>query len=417
MSAELERRAILAVLSTGDLATLQTCGVTVDWFTDDVQAKHAFDVISRYASDPLTQGTVPSSSYMAERAPLFHAAGWDRSETTLQLAAALRVKRLRRLVTKAMSAAEVQLLADPEAAHSTLLAELTGRDVTALMSRGRETVLRDLAPVLHEKYLESSAKAGVTGLETPFPALTYQTKGWQRGDMYVYFAAPKAGKSWLMLRTALHAYHVRPQQNVLFVTSEMPAEQLSARLVCMMYGWDFNQWRDRQMPEATINRLLQTDMEGRFHFFQPSGYGVKAIAEVRSRIVSLNMQGGVSGVWWDGHYRSAESEEHTDIYDLVRKTRAMALEPELLQPPVQLAAQEGSKAGAPTHKAYRQEASLMMYLTKVAPDLLLFQTTDVREGPSLEMEISVDFSRTQFTEARARLEGRESGENTMTAMV
>ena len=53
----------------------------------------------------------------------------------------------------------------------------------------------------------------------------------------------------------------------------------------------------------------------------------------------------------------------------------------------------------------------MMYTSKVSPDTLLFQTTDVREGPSLEMEIKVDFSRTSFTQAEAQVEGKESEES------
>ena len=89
----------------------------------------------------------------------------------------------------------------------------------------------------------------------------------------------------------------------------------------------------------------------------------------------------------------------------MRSTRRLALDPSLLQPPIIVTSQEGSKKGQATHNAYGQEASLMMYVTKTAPDRLMLQTTAVREGPSVELEIGVSFQTMSFLEMTAQVEG------------
>lgn len=411
MSIDLQRKVVRAIIQSGDLATFLQSGISVDWF-DDLQAKQAFDIIVNYSQAPETSGKVPGVEYLQARAAMIAPlpGGTDLlkpEDHNAQLAQAMRVTRLRRLVSDAWKRVETSVLvSNPEEAHQQLLEALTGREISALRSSGRKTNLSDLASAAYDRYTTQVTTEGVTGVLTPFEALTYAVKGWNRGELYCLFAPPKSLKSWIMLACALRAFQT-DSRHVLFITSEMPAEQLAGRLVCMMHGWDFNHWRDRTIPEPIIRQLLAVDLERRFHFYQPSGTGEQALAEVRSVIASLNMQGGVSLVLWDGHYRSAGSEEHEDIYHLVRRTRAMALEPEILQPSVLITAQEGSKPGAPTHKAYRQEASLMMYVTKISPDSLMFQTTDVREGPSLEMEIGVDFTRTALWQREARVEGRD----------
>ena len=116
----------------------------------------------------------------------------------------------------------------------------------------------------------------------------------------------------------------------------------------------------------------------------------------------------MSVVFWDGHYRSASKQEWEFIYDLTRKTRALALEPEILRPPVVVATQEGSTKGQATHAVYRQESSLMMYLTKTASNRALLQTTKVREGPSVEVDIEIDFKRTMITQLSSKSEVGET---------
>jgi hypothetical protein len=118
--------------------------------------------------------------------------------------------------------------------------------------------------------------------------------------------------------------------------------------------------------------------------------------------------GGVDLILWDGHYRSASSEDWECVYRLVRMTRALALEKEINQPPIILTTQEGSQKGQASRKAYSQEASLMAYISKLAMGLVMLQTTAVREGPSVELEISVNLEDGVISQLSAKSETDES---------
>jgi hypothetical protein len=384
---QLQQKLIHAIVQTGDLASVQEAGVDVDWL-DDLSAKSALQAILDYSNSPRTAGQVPGVSYLAQRLAMVPGV-YDTSETLSQILEAVRTARLSELNGMAFAKAMALNATDPVAARLMAIEALTGSDIEALSATGREITLEGLLPILFKDYAESMASSGVTGVLTPFEALTNTTKGWQRGELYTVYASAGSYKSWVLLAYALVALR-NTHGHVLIVTSEMPAEQLGVRLVCLMHGWNFNSYRDREIPLPQVAQMLGQEFGSRVHFHQPTGHDAQAIAEVRNRIKKLNMIGGVSLVLWDGHYRSASKQDWEYIYDLVRKTRALALEKEILQPPIIVATQEGSEKGKATHAVYRQESSLMMFLTKVALGRILMQTTKVREGPSVEIEIDVN---------------------------
>ena len=398
---EVGRKLIHAVLNTGDLVPLQTAGITIDWL-DDIQEKRALQAILDYSNDMATIGQVPGRSFLISRMAMVPGV-YDPGESVPQLVEAMKSLRLSKLMAAAMQAASSLNVEDPAGAYAGLMEALTSKDIESLRTRGRELSLHDLVPEIFSNYAESVSAAGVTGVPTPFEALTYTTKGWQRGDMYCLYAPKKSFKSWVLLLFLLTALRTN-EGNVLLVTSEMPPAQLGVRLLCLMNGWDFNLYRDRKIPLKSISKMLSQDGRDRVHFYQPSGFDEQAIAEVRAQVKRLNLMGGVSLVLWDGHYRSASKQEWEFIYNLTRKTRALALEPEILRPPIIVATQEGSTKGQATHAVYGQEASLMLYGTKTGPSRLLLQTTAVREGPSVEIEVEVDLRRSLITQVSSKSE-------------
>lgn len=405
MSLDVGRKLIHAVLATGDLSSVQTAGISVDWL-DDVQEKRALQAIMEYASATDTIGQVPGTSYLVRRMAMVPGA-YDGSETVPQLVEAMKSYRMGRLLSLAMQEASSLNSSDPMGAYSKLMAALTSRDIESLRSRGREQSLQDLVPEIFQHYMDSISAQGITGVPTPFAALTHSTKGWQRGDMYCLYASKKSFKSWIMLLFMIVALR-SCEGHVLFVTSEMPPAQLGVRLLCLLNGWNFNDYRDRKIGIRTVVKMLSQDGRDRIHFYQPTGFDEQAVAEVRGQIKRLNLMGGVSLVLWDGHYRSASKQEWEFIYNLTRKTRALALEPEILRPPIIVATQEGSTKGQATHAVYGQEASLMLYGTKTGPSRLLMQTTAVREGPSVEMEVEVDLKRSLITQVSSKSEVGEA---------
>ena len=398
MTPDLERQLVLAVIEGGSFAEALSAGITVDWL-DDIQAKTAWQAITEYTNDTRTAGKVPGRSYLVERMAMV--AGFRGSETIDQLVAAMRVARLRKLNAMAIEAAVSMNTENPSEAHAALLKALTSPEIEQLRSNGRSTSLADLVPALFKVYVSSMATAGVTGVPTSLGGITQTTKGWQRGELYCLYAPSGNFKSFLMLLFMIDAFRSF-SGNVLFVTSEMPAEQCAVRTLCMLNGWNFNDYRDRSMPVPQVSAMLKQAGAERLHFYQPSGFDIQAIAEVRTKIQELNMKGGVSLVLWDGHYRSASKPEWDLISDLVKKTRALALEPEILQPPIIVSAQEGSEKGKPTNAVYRHESSLMMYLTKTSPNRALLQTTKVREGVNVEIDIEINFRNSSIVQLASK---------------
>ena len=403
----LDHRVIQCVVATGRLDVFQRLGVSVDWF-QDAAAKAAWVAVQEYA-EAQRADVVPSRDYLVERGAVIPGE-WQADCTPEQLAEALTVARHKQLNARILHDFATANGSDPERAVREMLEQISTPEYEGLRTRGRETTFKALAPQIYDEYVASSSSGGVLGVETPFPALTYTTKGWQRGNLYCLYAPQKSMKSFVMLLFGLHAWRTRPTENVLFVTSEMPSEELTVRLACMMHGWNFNHWRDRELPRGTVAKILATDLDERWHWYQPSGQGLQALSEVRARISALNMRGGVSLVVWDGHYRSAASEEWEDVYSLVRHTRMMALEHAIQRPAVIISAQEGSQRGKVSHKAYTREASLMMFQEKISSDRLVMRTTAVREGPSLEMDIAVSWSTSSFVEDMPKIEGVSADE-------
>lgn len=397
----LQCRFIHRLLQTGDLGPVREAGVTEDWLSN-FQCKGALFAINDYAENPKTRGQVPGMSYLAARIATVPAVP-DTGESLEQLVEALKIGRYGHLLSTSVARAYTDISTNPALVHQQLMEELTSPELEAMRSQGRETSLHDLAPSLFQTYVKSMKDAGVTGVQTPFPTLTYSTKGWQRGAVYTYFAAVKSYKTWCGLMAGVTAFN-NYEGNVLVVSGEMPAEQCAVRVLCLLNGWNFNEYRDRRIGLPQIGAMFKNDEKKRFHFFQPSGFDLQAIAQVRAKIQRLNLRGGVSLVIWDGHYRSASVQDWECIYQLVRRTQMLAAEPGLLQPPILMVTQEGSKKGKATHAVYEQESSLMVYLTKTAPGKVLLQTPAVREGPAVEIEVAVNLRYGMITEVGARIE-------------
>jgi replicative DNA helicase len=401
----LDAKIIHAILAEKDLGAVLSAGITTEWFEDPISSA-AYAKILDYSKLTDASGQVPGRSYL-EQLGLVPFGEYDGSETLIQLVEAKRLDRLRKLIMSATGDITGTIFSDPEGSLQTLLKGLNSKEIQSLTTHGRKSSLQSLTPTLLDWYSTSLSTSGVTGIHTPFPALTDCIKGWQRGEMYCLYAPVKSYKSWILFACAVEAYK-RGTGNILIITSEMPSEQCAVRMLCLLNNWSFGKYRDRKLPLPVVQEMLNADQNNRIHFYQPSGFDEQAIGEIRAEVQRLNTMGGVDLILWDGHYRSASSEDWECVYRLVRMTRALALEKEINQPPIILTTQEGSQKGQASRKAYSQEASLMAYISKLAMGLVMLQTTAVREGPSVELEISVNLEDGVISQLSAKSETDES---------
>lgn len=71
------------------------------------------------------------------------------------------------------------------------------------------------------------AKQGMLGIPTPWKTLNKVTQGWQPGDVAVFLARPKVGKTFLAMLLAIHA--MLKGYSVLFASMEMLPKRLEVR--------------------------------------------------------------------------------------------------------------------------------------------------------------------------------------------
>jgi len=305
--------------------------------------------------------------------------------------------------------AEVQmtLQQDPLGAHSRALELLLDPSLTRLIQSSATAVFSSGYATAVERYKEIHGTSGVTGLPTPFPMLTYATKGWQSGGYYVIYAPRKNYKSHLLLwiiRT-LYLLNVR----LLVVTSEMPTREMDDRLLCMLAGGDYNQFIDGKLPTDVLG-MLEDDIPAYkartsrdIHYLVPTGTGDEAVAEVRGRIQDLNADKQLAAVFWDGHHRSSKSEEWRDVYHLSRATRQLALDERLGQPPLIITTNEGSIKGAAANRVYEEEATALMRLHKPKEGEADLSVQAIRKGHSCWLRLKVDFTNTSMSEIAGKL--------------
>jgi replicative DNA helicase len=92
--------------------------------------------------------------------------------------------------------------------------------------------LKDLPDVQEEvlkRHDEVQQNPGISGIPFGFPALDEITYGSQKGDFNVIVGVTGACKSYMSLKSALTAYYAG--NNVIFISPEMPEEQIARRLL------------------------------------------------------------------------------------------------------------------------------------------------------------------------------------------
>ena len=156
----------------------------------------------------------------------------DSSAREIELDYALAGFRKHSLTRKAIEAIKLKqrdILINPEEAVSSLIGELSALDV----GRASEIVWyddgqQDRLLAYKNRVAERGRKVGIVGIPTPLKTLNVSGIGMLPGDLYSVFARPEVGKTWYLIKTA--AIAMSQGYKVLFITPEMPEDQISLRL-------------------------------------------------------------------------------------------------------------------------------------------------------------------------------------------
>lgn len=94
--------------------------------------------------------------------------------------------------------------------------------------------VREAGRVVLSEYDEAHLNPGMSGVPTGWPMLDDAIGGYQKGDLVAWVARMGVGKTYLVLRQALHAWNAG--YSVLIVTMEMTITQIVRRIVGMETG-------------------------------------------------------------------------------------------------------------------------------------------------------------------------------------
>ena len=102
----------------------------------------------------------------------------------------------------------------------------------------KTTDLRSLAELVNIVYEQiekrSKSEEDLSGMPTGFNIIDEKTNGLQRGDLIIIAGRPSMGKTSLALNIAEHIAITKQQGTVVIFSMEMPADQITARLLSSM---------------------------------------------------------------------------------------------------------------------------------------------------------------------------------------
>lgn len=122
--------------------------------------------------------------------------------------------------------------------------------------RGLEVVnIAEAAQLVQNRLVATRGYGGITGIETGWAGYDTVTGGYQRGDLITMVGRPELGKTYLLLRQAWKAHQAGA--SVLFVTTEMGAEQIGRRHASIALGINPYYLKVNQVSTHTERRLAE----------------------------------------------------------------------------------------------------------------------------------------------------------------
>ena len=242
---------ITRVLETGNIRVAIKRRVTEDFFVmPENRAAWTF-LVGQYQE----YGEAPSLDLFRQRFPDFDL--HTTSDPVEAVCDHLRENKLYRDMLE-MTDEGVRLTRDGTPAEAlnhfrTMVATLTTQHVLT-----RDMDITKTVKELRAEYERVAEGNGMLGIPWPWPKLNETTLGIQNGELVFWYARPKAGKTWLMVSTAIHAF--RHGRRVLFITMEMPTEQIRRRAAAVWARVDYKALRSGQLTESERKRYFD-DLE------------------------------------------------------------------------------------------------------------------------------------------------------------
>lgn len=196
------------------------------------------------------------------------------------------------------------------------LVKLRDTLVMADLSTKKHSIVdvRDAMFPVFEEYKKKAKGAHYgKGLMLGWPTIDLETGGLDGGELASIVGRPATGKTWFMLQMAGSAWGFR---RVLFVTLEMPAKQIVARMISMMAGVPYKMIHTNQ-PLAD-GQLAQIDAALKYNSTADPFYildGKMASSVLDIEMVARSVQ--AEAIYIDGAYLLKHPDQKLNRYQRV----------------------------------------------------------------------------------------------------
>jgi replicative DNA helicase len=187
--------------------------------------------------------------------------------------------------------------------------------LTEIGAGGHQTDVVDAAEVVRGILIEIDKPERRLGLPTGFPVYDEPLGGLYDGEMIVLAARPRMGKSALAANIATNV--ARVGRDVLFVSVEMPAEQLARRMLSSESGVDSNDIRTGRLTDEDKSALADAANSLPLDHLHLTDRPGTTVADIRWTARRLQRQGTLALIVVDYLQRLTPADPRAQRYEQV----------------------------------------------------------------------------------------------------
>jgi len=175
-----------------------------------------------------------------------------------------------------------------------------------------------------QAYLEREENQGLIGIPYPWEGLNLATGGLIGGELTAILGNPGCGKSWLILKVALHAH--AQGKTVLMVSQEMQPRRLKLRAHALLAGVSPERFWRGQLEERERQKMQEyfhqdvSKFHQKLHLYGPREITSLGVFEAHLSALSSD----VDLVVWDSPYLCSRSEKWEDRAQFVLELKQLA---------------------------------------------------------------------------------------------
>lgn len=318
MAANNEERLLSKVIRTRDIKPLLECGVTDEWFFNDLN-KQVWRFIVKHNEK---YGEVPTAVTLKDNFPTYTLHAVEDSIEYL-LDQLIEYRKHQKTIDALLEAQRAVAQNDPNTALQTMAAaaqSLMNDD----MRSSQDENLSDNPMQRYDEYMAIKTRPnGLLGLSTGFKTIDEITSGVMKQQLWTIAAPPKTGKSVLAMQMAIKAQD--ENQRVMFQSFEMTAREMKTRYDAMRSHISHKRRIMGALRPDEEKRLLDHLQTSRDDFWMPDTVASRTVTGLCAKVEKYNPDIlFVDGMYLMFDEETGETESERSLRSLTRSMKRVA---------------------------------------------------------------------------------------------